>query len=111
MDTSDVVFLFDVDNTLLDNGQIQADLKTHLTAEYGLEACDRYRAHLENLRQELGYVDYLGALQRFRLDDLHHPEVLHMSSWLADYDFASAFIQARVASINFAKLQGGAVIL
>ncbi|MGC2079909.1 MAG: hypothetical protein WA728_28610, partial [Xanthobacteraceae bacterium] len=63
---SGVVFLFDVDNTLLDNDGVQADLKEHLEQEYGTGARDRYWEILEKLRSELGYVDYLGALERFR---------------------------------------------
>ena len=83
------VFLVDVDNTLLDNDRIQADLKRHLEREFG-EACrDRYWAILEQLFSELGYRDYLGALQRFRVE---HPKDIHllsMSSYLVDYPFAN----------------------
>jgi FMN phosphatase YigB (HAD superfamily) len=62
-----IVFLFDVDNTLIDNDRVQADLKEHLEQEYGIAARDRYWEILEKLRNELGYVDYLGALERFRM--------------------------------------------
>src|SRR5689334_9602478 len=61
----EVVFLFDVDNTLLDNDHVQADLRKHLEREFGRESSDRYWAILDELRDELGYVDYLGALQRY----------------------------------------------
>src|SRR6516162_3700163 len=70
-----VVFLFDVDNTLLDNDRVQADLKEHLDQTYGVVARDRYWAILEELRSELGYVDYLGALERFRIETIHRPDV------------------------------------
>jgi FMN phosphatase YigB (HAD superfamily) len=63
-----IVFLFDVDNTLIDNDRVQADLKEHLEQEYGIAARDRYWEILEKLRNELGYVDYLGALERFRME-------------------------------------------
>ena len=86
--TSGVVFLFDVDNTLLDNDSVQADLKEHLEQEYGTAARDRYWEILEKLRSELGYVDYLGALERFRIERIHRPDILRMSSWLVDYPFA-----------------------
>jgi len=83
-----VVFLFDVDNTLLDNDGVQADLKDHLAQAYGAAARDRYWEILEELRSELGYVDYLGALERFRVEEIHRPDVLRMSNWLVDYPFA-----------------------
>jgi hypothetical protein len=83
------VFLIDVDNTLLDNDRIQADLKRHLEREFGAACRDRYWAILEQLMTELGYRDYLGALQRYRVE---HPKDLHllsMSSYLVDYPFAN----------------------
>ena len=81
----DLVFLFDVDNTLLDNDRVEADLAAHLTEAYGANACKLYWDIFEKLRQELGYADYLGALERFRLEKMHDPRVLRMSSWLIDY--------------------------
>ena len=83
------VFLVDVDNTLLDNDRIQADLRRHLEREFGAAARDRYWRILEQLFNELGYRDYLGALQRYRVE---HPEDIHllsMSSYLVDYKFAN----------------------
>ena len=84
----DIVFLFDVDNTLLDNDHVQRDLGDHLVSNYGQAAHDRYWALFEDLRGTLGYADYLGALQRYRLEDLHNPKVLRIANWLADYPFA-----------------------
>jgi FMN phosphatase YigB (HAD superfamily) len=84
----DVVFLFDVDNTLLDNDRVQRDLSEHLAINYGRDARDRYWALFEDLRGTLGYADYLGALQRYRLEDLHNPKILRIANWLADYPFA-----------------------
>src|SRR6185503_11417938 len=86
--TPAIAFLFDVDNTLLDNDAVQADLKEHLAEAYGSAARDRYWEILEELRNELGYVDYLGALERFRVEEIHRPDVLRMSNWLVDYPFA-----------------------
>lgn len=109
--THEIVFLFDVDNTLLDNDYVQADLKTHLEDAYGAAACDRYWELLEELRSELGYVDYLGALERFRLEALHRPEVLRMSSWLVDYPFANRLYPGAVDAVKHVKSWGPAVIL
>ena len=111
MKAHDIVFLFDVDNTLLDNDQVQADLKAHLEEAYGAAARDRYWAILEELRSELGYVDYLGALERFRLEAMHRPEVLRMSIWLVDYRFAKRLYQGAVEAVNHVKQWGTAVIL
>src|SRR5262245_25252006 len=82
------LFLIDVDNTLLDNDQIERDLSDHLTLEFGREACDRYWSILEQLRSELGYADFLGALKRYRVEHIHDPHILEMSSFLVDYPFA-----------------------
>lgn len=82
------VFLVDVDNTLIDNDGIQQDLKDHLEQTYGVGARDRYWAILEDLMEELGYRDYIGALQRFRVEHPRDIELLAMSSFLLDYPFA-----------------------
>ena len=84
-----IVFLVDVDNTLLDNDRIQADLRRHLEREFGAACRDRYWTILEQLFADLGYRDYLGALQRYRVE---HPQDIHllsMSSYLVDYPFAN----------------------
>ncbi len=83
-----IVFLLDVDNTLLDNDGILQDLKDHLERTYGRDARDRYCSILEDLFSELGYRDYLGALQRFRAEHPREVELLAMSSYLIDYPFA-----------------------
>ena len=80
----EVVFLFDVDNTLLDNDRVENDLRHHLEREFGAESRDRYFAIFEELRSELGYADYLGTLQRYRLEDVCDPRILRMSSFLVD---------------------------
>src|SRR5262245_31876634 len=82
------VFLIDVDNTLIDNDAIQQDLKDHLERVYGFASRVRYWKILEDLFAELGYRDYLGALQRYRLEHPLEVELLSMSSFLIDYAFA-----------------------
>jgi haloacid dehalogenase-like hydrolase len=86
---ADVVFLFDVDNTLLDNDRMQNDLFRHIEREFGKKARSRYLAIFEELRSELGYADYLGALERYRLEKMHDPRLLHVSNWLVEYPFAA----------------------
>jgi FMN phosphatase YigB (HAD superfamily) len=83
-----LVFLVDVDNTLVDNDGIQQDLKDHLERTYGVAARDRYWKILEDLMVELGYRDYIGALQKFRVEHPSEMELLAMSSYLMDYPFA-----------------------
>jgi hypothetical protein len=85
----EVVFLLVVDNTLLDNDRVQADVKTYLEREFGAESSNRYWSIFDQLRAELGYADYLGALQRYRLGDVHDPRLLMVSSFLVDYPFAN----------------------
>ena len=88
MADSAAVFLFDVDNTLLDNDAVQADLSAFLERRFGQTCRDRYWVLFEELRLELGYADYLGALQRYRLENLDDPQLLEVSSFLIDYPFA-----------------------
>lgn len=84
----DVVFLFDVDNTLLDNDAATQAYRSHLVAGLGARAAEHYWAIFEALRATLGYADYLGALQRYRVEHEYDPHVLLMSSYLLDYPFA-----------------------
>ena len=85
--THDLVFLFDVDNTLLDNDRMQNDLFRHIQREFGKQARARYLDIFEQLRDELGYADYLGALERYRIENMHDPRLLHVANWLVDYPF------------------------
>ena len=107
----DIVFLFDVDNTLLDNDRVQDDLKSHLERGFGVETRDRYFAILENLYAELGYADYLGALQRYRLEDMCDPRLLMMSTFLVDYPFADRLYPGSLAAIQHVRSWGTPVIL
>src|SRR5438045_169446 len=96
----EVVFLLDVDNTLIDNDRVQADLRKYLEHEVGRESSDRYWAILDELRAELGYVDYLGALQRYRLHAMHDPNLLMVSSFLVDYPFANRLYPGSLDAIE-----------
>ena len=106
-----IVFLFDVDNTLVDNDCVQADLRDHLEQEYGVAARARYWELFEQLRTELGYADYLGALERYRVEALHRPEVLRMSSWLVDYPFADRLYPGALDAVKHVQQWGTTVIL
>jgi len=109
--TATIVFLFDVDNTLLDNDRVQADLSEHLERTYGAATRDRYWKIFEDLRGELGYADYLGALERYRIEDLHRPELLRMSNWLADYPFGDRLYPGALDAVRHVRQWGRVVIL
>jgi FMN phosphatase YigB (HAD superfamily) len=106
-----VVFLFDVDNTLLDNDRVEEDLRHHLEKEFGAESRERYFAIFEELRSELGYADYLGALQRYRLEDLCDPRILRMSSFLVDYPFADRLYPGALDVLEHFRAWGSTIIL
>lgn len=108
---SDVVFLFDVDNTLLNNDRIREDLMTHLEREFGAESSARYAAIFEELRVELGYADYLGALQRYRLTAQCDQRLLLMSSYLVDYPFANRLYPGALDALDHVRQWGPTVIL
>jgi len=105
------VVLFDVDNTLLDNDQIAVDLTQHLDEEIGSRGERQYWAIFEELRTQLGYVDYLGALQRYRQEYPRDPHLLTLSRFLLNYPFAERlFPQAREV-VRHVSQWGQAVIL
>jgi FMN phosphatase YigB (HAD superfamily) len=108
---NEVVFLLDVDNTLLDNDRIVADLGDHLAHEFGNESRDRYWEIFEALRVELGYADYLGALQRYRVVAMNDPRLLLMSSFLVDYPFVKRLYPGALDVIAHLRSWGTTVIL
>ena len=110
-----MVFLLDVDNTLLDNDRVTADLRAYLETSFGAERAMRYWTIFEKLRTEMGYADYLGALQRYRLqpDDgiTHHQQMLLMSSFLLEYPFAARLFAGAIDVIRHLGQFGRTVIL
>jgi hypothetical protein len=107
----DVVSLVDVDNTLLDNDRVTADLRRHLEREVGHESQRRYWEIFEQLRSELGYADYLGALQRFRAENPREPGLLTVSHYLINYPFANRLFPASLDTIEHLQAFGPVVIL
>ena len=105
------VFLFDVDNTLLDNDGVQDDLSAYLEREVGLVSRRRYWEIFEQLRTELGYADYLGALQRYRLEHQDDPQVLRISFFLLDYPFTDRLYPGALAALEHCSRFGPTVIL
>jgi FMN phosphatase YigB (HAD superfamily) len=106
-----IVFLVDVDNTLLDNDRVQDDIKRHLDREFGVACRERYWTILEQLFTDLGYRDYLGALQRYRIE---HPQDIHllsMSSFLVDYPFANRLYPGSLDVLERFRSWGPTVIL
>ena len=106
-----VVFLFDVDNTLVDNDRVAADLQRHLASEIGAEGAEEYWRIFEQLRTELGYADYLGALQRYRAKHPHAQRLLCMSDFLINYPFAERLFPDALKVIEHVRQWGPAVIL
>jgi FMN phosphatase YigB (HAD superfamily) len=108
---SRLVFLFDVDNTLLDNDRVIADLKVFLDREIGQERARCYWTLFEEIRKELGYADYLGALQRYRRDYPHHLSLLEISRYLLDYPFARRLLRESLSVIKHVSAWGPVVLL
>src|SRR5262249_13929613 len=111
MSSPRIVFLFDVDNTLLDNDQVTADLKHHLEREVGSERALLYWTIFEQLRSELGYADYLGALQRYRVEHPRDPRVLTVSRFLVSYPFANRLYPQALNVVDHVKQWGKVAIL
>ena len=111
MPSNTVVFFFDVDNTLLDNDRVIHDLRRHLEREVGQEHSDHYWAIFEQLRTELGYADYLGALQRYRIEHPSDPRLLTVSYFLVNYPFANRLYPNSLDAIDHCRQWGQVVIL
>ncbi len=105
------VFFFDVDNTLLDNDRVAEDLKRHLTNKVGEASAQRYWEIFEQLRTELGYADYLGALQRYRVEQPRDPKLLEVSYFMVNYPFANRLFPESLDAVEHARRLGRAVIL
>jgi hypothetical protein len=110
-ENSKFVFLFDVDNTLLDNDRVTSDLKRHLDAQVGPERSQRYWEIFEQLRTEIGYADYLGALQRYRIEYPRDPGLLTVSHFLLNYPFATRLYPDSLDAVDHVKQWGKAVVL
>jgi FMN phosphatase YigB (HAD superfamily) len=106
-----VVTLFDVDNTLLDNDHVVAALRCFLEKKVGNAQHERYWELFEALRAELGYADYLGALQRFRVENLHRPHLLDVSLFLLGYPFANRLFPSSLDAVEHARGWGEVAIL
>jgi len=105
-----VVFLVDVDNTLLDNDRVALDLRRFMERELGPERQERYWVIFEQLRSELGYADYLGALQRYRVESPRDSHVLAVSSFLINYPFANRLFPSSLDVLERFSAWGPTVI-
>jgi FMN phosphatase YigB (HAD superfamily) len=110
MNTS-TIFLLDVDNTLLDNDRFASDLRAQMKELFGQDECDRYWSLYEQLRDTVGYADYLGALQHFRRENDDRPGLLAMSSWLFHYPFEKLVFPEALSTIEHLNTLGKAVVL
>jgi FMN phosphatase YigB (HAD superfamily) len=108
---SKVVLFFDVDNTLLDNDGVTRDLKVYLASKVGEASAQRYWEIFEQLRTELGYADYLGALQRYRIERPCDPKLLAVSHFMINYPFANRLFPQSLDAVAYAQRLGRAVIL
>jgi len=109
--SSPMVFLVDVDDTLLENDRIQADLKHHIEREFGAQCRDRFWAIQEQLFEELGYCDYLGAFQRFRIEHPYQPHLVTAANFLLDYPFANRLYPGALDVLECFRQWGRTVIL
>jgi FMN phosphatase YigB (HAD superfamily) len=106
-----VVFLLDVDNTLLDNDRFASDLDATLATAFGAAERARYWSLYDGLRERLGYADYLGALQQFRASLDNDPSLLQMSRYLLDYPFAERLYPHALETVAHLRTLGPTVIL
>jgi FMN phosphatase YigB (HAD superfamily) len=106
-----MVFLFDVDNTLLDNDRVHDDLDTYLVRVFGAESAQAYWAIYDDLRDRLGYADYLGAIQRFRLECGDEIRAQDLAAFMLEYDFAARLYPGALDGIRHLSRFGPCVVL
>jgi len=106
-----IIFLFDVDNTLLDNDRVQNDLDKHVADVFGAEAAKTYWEIYETLRQKLGYADYLGAIQQFRLGCGDELRAQDLAAFLLEYDFAARLYPGALDAIAHLAQFGTCAVL
>ncbi|PSJ60374.1 HAD family hydrolase [Pseudaminobacter soli (ex Li et al. 2025)] len=111
MPTAELVFLIDVDDTLLDNDRFVADLTSRLDQAFGEVERMRYWEIYERLRAKLGYADYLGTLQEFRLGNTNETELLQMSGFLLEYPFDQLVYPGALATLEHLNKMGTTVVL
>ena len=111
MGNNGIVFLFDVDNTLLDNDSVTEDLREFLKGEVGEQRSDHYWEIFEDLRTELGYADYLGSLQRYRMRYPYDSHLLAISEFLIEYPFRDRLFPNALDVIARCQNLGRVVIL
>lgn len=109
--THKVVFLFDVDNTLLDNDRFKSDIGQHVQQTFGEAARDRFWALYEEQRAKHNYVDLLGTLERFRLEHIEDPNALRLANWLLDYPFIERLYPDALGVVRHVRQWGLPVIL
>ena len=109
--TAGAVFLFDVDNTLLDNDRIQADLRERLKAAHGDRTCARYWEIFQEQWGAVSYADYFGALERLRLEERYDRELPVTANWLLDYPFADRLYPKALDAVEHVRQWGSVVIL
>ena len=111
LNAGQMIFLLDVDNTLLDNDRFAADLGARLEQSFGASERERYWAIFGRLREQLGLADYLGSLQAFRsgLDD--HPDLLAMSEFMLEYPFAARLFPRALEAVAHLNTLGRPVVL
>jgi hypothetical protein len=108
---NDIVFLFDVDDTLFDNDRLKADLKEKVEGDFGAEAARRFWSIYEELRAKHGYADPIGTVERFRLEHMHDPGILTLAIWLMDFPYADRLFPSALDVVRHVRQWGLPVIL
>lgn len=110
-ETADIAFLFDVDDTLLDNDRVHEDMSAHIERMFGASGRDRYWTIYEDLRKQLGYADYLGAIQKFRLESGDDPYALQLAGFLLDYPFPERLYPCALEAVRDLSRLGVTAVL
>ena len=108
---ADVVFLIDVDNTLLDNGAVVADFRRQLVGALGVEGDRRYWEIFEALFRDPGFADYFGALQRYSLEGPRDPRLFDVARFLLHYPFAERVYPRALDLIAALRARGPVAIV
>lgn len=110
-----IVFLVDVDNTLLDNDRVKANLDDHLRAVVGSRLAQCFWDIYEQVRKEKGVVDIPAALISFReqtpATEMDEYTYQHIHSMFEHYPFDKALYPGALETIGHLKTLGTVVIV
>jgi hypothetical protein len=107
----DLVFLLDVDNTLLDNDRAKEDMAARVEDLVGAERAARWWELYEQVRQETDVVDYPRTLTRYRAVFPDEPRFPHLADFILGLPYAGYVYPGALETLTYLRTLGTTVIV